>query len=251
MYFNLKSSGSLTLRGLADPTDGVCARELIDSYDWHSIFCGITHCNSCPSRCMCGCEVGFRARCVLTKFRYLQNHKSPDWLKVGLWLKASGPSSLLRTNTSSCAQHNVTSQPPPEILGLLMVNKWWSGVTYHRLYLSISMGNGPRLNVAGMLRCTLAEELQIAALFRELQMAEVSVVNCDIQDQIALLDLCINLKHVNILGYRLHNLEGCHQALVQRSLISIHIRMENTFFLKDPAFCSAGYLLEMMQGWPN
>ena len=251
MYFNLKSLGSLTLRGLADPTDGVCARELIDSYDWRSIFCGITHCNSCPSRCMCGCEVGFRARCVLTKFRYLQYHKSPDWLKVGLWLKASGPSSLLRTNTSSCAQHNVTSQPPPEILGLLMVNKWWSGVTYHRLYLSISMGNGPRLNVAGMLCCTLAEELQIAALFRELQMAEVSVVNCDIQDQIALLDLCINQKHVNILGYRLHNLEGCHQALVQRSLISIHIRMENLFFLKDLAFCSTGYLLEMMQGWPN
>ena len=113
------------------------------------------------------------------------------------------------------------------------------------------MGNGPRLNVAGMLCCTLTEEIQIAALVKELRMAEESVVNHNIQNQITLFDLCINLKHIDIFGYRLHNLEGCHQALAQRSLISIHIRMEILFSLKDPAFCSTGYLLEMMQGWPN
>jgi hypothetical protein len=70
-YCNLKSkSESLTLRCLADPTDDVCARELIGSYDRRSIFCGITHHNSCPSRCRCDCEVSFQARYVLTKYHY-------------------------------------------------------------------------------------------------------------------------------------------------------------------------------------
>ena len=44
------------------------------------------------------------------------------------------------------------------------------------------MGNGPRLNVAGMLCCTLTEEIQIAALVKELRMAEESVVNHNIQN---------------------------------------------------------------------
>ena len=60
------------------------------------------------------------------------------------------------------------------------------------------MGNGPRLNVAGMLCCTLTEEIQIAALVKELRMAEESVVNHNIQNQITLFDLCINLKHIDI-----------------------------------------------------
>ena len=113
------------------------------------------------------------------------------------------------------------------------------------------MGSRPRLNIAGMLRRTLSEDPQIAALVIELRMAQGSVVKHDIQDQIALLDLCINLKHVDIFGYTLHSLEGCRRALAQKSLISIHIRMENSFSLKGPMFCSTGHLLEIMQGWPD
>ena len=189
-------------------------------------------------------------------------------------IKASGPTLLLRTNTSSRAQHNVASRPPPEILGhifyfalevknkydyspqssivpFLTVNKWWSGVAYHRLYRSISMGSRPQLNIAGMLRRTLSEDPQIAALVIELRMAQGSVVKNNIQDQISLLYLCINLKHVDIFGHRLHNLEGCRRALAQRSLISIHIRMENSSSLAHPTFCSTRHFLEMMQGWPD
>jgi len=82
-------------------------------------------------------------------------------------------------------------------------------------------------------------------------MMQGSVVNHDIQGPIALLDLCINLKHINIFGYTLHSLEGYRRVLAQRSLISIYIRMENLSSLKHPAFCNTGHLLKMMQGWPD
>jgi hypothetical protein len=81
----------------------------------------------------------------------------------------------------------VTSSPPPEILAQIfyftlkvkgkynysfvpfsMVNNWWLGVTYHQLYRLISMGTRPRLNMAGMLCCTLSKDPQIAALVIEL-----------------------------------------------------------------------------------
>jgi len=132
-----------------------------------------------------------------------------------------------------------------------MVNNWWSGVAYRRLYRLISMGTRPRLNMAGMLRRTRSKDPQIAALVIELRMTQGYVVNHDIQGHIALLDLCINLKHVDIFGYTLHSLEGYRRALAQRSLISIYIRMENSSSLKHPAFCSTGHLLKMTQGWPD
>jgi hypothetical protein len=112
------------------------------------------------------------------------------------------------------------------------------------------MGSDPQ-NIAGMLRRTLSEDPQIAALVIELRMAQEYVVNLDTQDHIALLDLCVNLKHVDIVGYTLYSLEGCRRALAQCNLISIHIRMENPSALKHPEFCSTGHLLEMMQGWPD
>jgi hypothetical protein len=59
-------SSTLNMRQ-ADPTDDV----LIDSCDWRSVFRGITHPNSYPSRCRYGREVGFQARYTFTVCYYL------------------------------------------------------------------------------------------------------------------------------------------------------------------------------------
>lgn len=188
--------------------------------------------------------------------------------------KASEPS-LLRISTSSRAQYNIASNPPSEILAqifgytlkvlgkydydphsslvsFLTVNKWWSGVAYGRLYRSISVGSCDATNRARMLRRTLSDDAEIAALVVELRLAQGSRLGDDgFRDYIAILDLCINLKHVDIFSREFHTLEGCRRALAQKNLISINIRTQNWVSLKVPAFCSTGCLLEMMQGWPD
>jgi hypothetical protein len=63
------------------------------------------------------------------------------------------------------------------------------------------MGSCKAANKAGMLRRTLSEDPQIAALVIELRLARDLWRTDEIQDYIALLDLCINLKHVDIFGY--------------------------------------------------
>jgi hypothetical protein len=105
-----------------------------------------------------------------------------------------------------------------------------------------------------MLYRTPSEDPQLSALVIESQMAQGSVVATShkIQSSIALLGLCINLKHVDIFGYSLHSHESYRRVLAQRSLISIYdVRMENWSSVKDPAFCSTGYLPEIMEGWPD
>jgi hypothetical protein len=104
-----------------------------------------------------------------------------------------------------------------------------------------------------MLYRTPSEDPQLSALVIESQMAQGSVVATShkIQGSIALLGLWINLKHVDIFGYSLHSHESCRRALAQRSLISIYVRMENWSSVKDPAFCSTGYLPKIMEGWPD
>jgi len=143
--------------------------------------------------------------------------------------------------------------PQYSLMPFATVNKWWSGVAHYLLYRSISVHNGvhSRTNVVGMLRRTLSEDPQIAARVIELRFAVASAEDDKIQDFLALFDLCVNLKHVDIFGYRLHSLECCRRVLAQRNLISIHIRMDNYSSVENPAFCSTGCLLEMMQGWPD
>jgi len=194
---------------------------------------------------------------------------------IFFFLFKASETSLLQISTSSHAQYNIASNPPSEILAqifgytlkvldkydysphsslvpFLTVNKWWSGVAYGRLYRSISMGSRNPANKARMLRRTLLDDPEIAALVIELRLAQGSRLGDDgFRDYITLLDLCINLKHVDIFSRKFHTLEGCRRALAQRNLISIHIRTEHWVSLKDPAFCSTGCLLEMMQGWPD
>jgi hypothetical protein len=143
--------------------------------------------------------------------------------------------------------------PQYSLVPFATVNKWWSGVAHYSLYRSISVHHGAysRNNVVGMLRRTLSEDPRIAARVMELRVGVGCVEDNKVQDFIALFDLCVNLKHVDIYGYRLHSLECCRRLLAHRNLISIHIRMDNYSRLKDPAFCSTGCLLEMMQGWPD
>jgi len=187
--------------------------------------------------------------------------------------KVSGLKPLLRTSASFRPQHDIASRLPSEILAKIFdltlnvmdrshynphhslvpfatVNKWWSDIAHYLLYRSISVNSSTySTNVPGMLRQTLSADPQIAARVIELRVA----VDEDrrIQDFFALFDLCVNLKHVDIFGYQLHSLQSCRRVLAQRNLISIHIRMDTCSSLKDPAFCSTGCLLEMMQGWPD